>query len=42
MATDVEADRTNLARLRELKRDHGGEVDVLCSHDNADLARLRT
>lgn len=40
MATDVEAGRTNLGRLRDLKRDHS-DVDVFCSHDNGDLARLR-
>jgi hypothetical protein len=41
MATDVAAGRDNLARLRELKRRHGSEVDVFCSHDNHDLSRLQ-
>jgi glyoxylase-like metal-dependent hydrolase (beta-lactamase superfamily II) len=41
MATEVENARANLERLRELKRDHAGEIDIFCSHDNDDLARLR-
>lgn len=41
MATDVAASRDNVARLRELKRQHGSEVDVFCSHDNHDLHRLQ-
>lgn len=41
MATEVEAGRTNLQRLRDLKRDHSAEVDIFCSHDSTDLARLR-
>ena len=30
----------NQARLRELMRTHGGEVDVFCSHDPHDMDRL--
>ena len=30
----------NQARLRELMRSHGGEVDVFCSHDPHDMDRL--
>ncbi|MDC9824174.1 MBL fold metallo-hydrolase [Devosia sp. ZB163] len=41
MATDAPAGRANLDRLRELKRNHGSAVDIFCSHDNADLERLR-
>jgi len=41
MATEVEAARDNLERLRELKRDHARDIDIFCSHDNDDLTRLR-
>lgn len=42
--TMMEKDRTarlhNQARLRTLVREHGGEVQVFCSHDIAELERL--
>ena len=42
--TMMEKDRTlrlqNQQRLRELRRDHGDEVQVLCSHDPIEYARV--
>lgn len=33
--------RENAARLAELAREHAGDVTVFCSHDPADLVRIR-
>jgi hypothetical protein len=30
----------NQRRLRELRRDHGGEVELFCSHDPVEMERL--
>lgn len=38
---DARARRANADRLSELAREHGEEVTLLCSHDPADLERLR-
>jgi glyoxylase-like metal-dependent hydrolase (beta-lactamase superfamily II) len=40
MEKDREARLANQARLRELKRAHGGEVTILCSHDIVEFERL--
>jgi glyoxylase-like metal-dependent hydrolase (beta-lactamase superfamily II) len=44
--TLMEVDRTqrlaNQDRLRQLKRDHGGEITLFCSHDAKELERIRT
>jgi glyoxylase-like metal-dependent hydrolase (beta-lactamase superfamily II) len=37
MAIDDSARRRNQVRLRELVRDHGGEVQLFCSHDPVEL-----
>lgn len=34
------ARKWNQRRLRELKRDHGGEVEILCSHDPHEFERV--
>lgn len=38
-SVDERARRDNQARLRELARDHGRDVDVFCAHDARELAR---
>lgn len=40
MAVDNEARVENLARLRELKRGHGNEVDLFSAHDKDEFERL--
>jgi glyoxylase-like metal-dependent hydrolase (beta-lactamase superfamily II) len=40
MATDVKAARSNLERLRELRANHGDEIEIFCSHDAAELRAL--
>ncbi len=37
---DRRARLANQERLRQLRRDHGGQVEMFCSHDPSDLARL--
>ena len=37
MAVDRKARDHNVGRIRELVRDHGGEVSVFCSHDTSEL-----
>jgi hypothetical protein len=41
----MESDRAkrlaNQDRLRELKRDHGGEVTIFCSHDIKELEAMQ-
>jgi glyoxylase-like metal-dependent hydrolase (beta-lactamase superfamily II) len=37
---DGPARHSNQQRLRELKRDHGHEVQLFCSHDPVELDRL--
>lgn len=39
MATDRAARTANQERLRELTRDHGGEVRIFCAHDPVELER---
>jgi hypothetical protein len=41
MDTDRPARRANQERLRALKRDHGGEITIFCSHDTQELAALQ-
>ena len=41
MDTDRELRFANQDRLRELKRGHGSEVSVFCSHDARELAALQ-
>jgi glyoxylase-like metal-dependent hydrolase (beta-lactamase superfamily II) len=41
MATDVQAARGNLSRLRALKAAHVHEVTIFSSHDSLELARLQ-
>ena len=41
MDTDRPARRANQERLRELKRQHGAEVTIFCSHDTHELAALQ-
>jgi len=41
MGTDGKARRANQERLRELARDHGDEVRLICSHDESELERER-
>ena len=38
MAFDNKARLANQKRLRELKRDFGREITLICSHDPAELA----
>ena len=38
---DKKARLENQKRLRELARNHGGEVKLICSHDPAEFAALR-
>jgi len=40
IAWDNRARVENQARLRQLAREHGGEVDLFCAHDPAELERL--
>lgn len=40
MAVDNAARLHNLARLQELRRDHGDEVTVFCAHDPSEFAAL--
>lgn len=40
MDKDREARRWNQERLRQLRRDHGEEVEIFCSHDTHDFERL--
>lgn len=42
MQRDGEARRANQERLRELARDHPGEVRLFCSHDPEELERERS
>lgn len=37
LAVDDRARRANQLRLRELRRDHGGEVRIFCAHDPVEL-----
>jgi glyoxylase-like metal-dependent hydrolase (beta-lactamase superfamily II) len=39
-AADESSRRSNQERLRDLKRDHGGEVEMFCSHSDVELDRL--
>jgi glyoxylase-like metal-dependent hydrolase (beta-lactamase superfamily II) len=39
MADDIKARNSNQDRLRELARDHGGEVRLFCAHDPVELER---
>lgn len=41
MEVDRKARRTNQERLRDLKRNHGGEVTIFCSHDELELRALQ-
>lgn len=41
VGSDRKARLANQERLRELRRDHGHEVEMFCAHDPHDLARLR-
>ncbi len=41
MMTDPRAARHNLGRLRELRRAHGTEVEIFCSHDTGELRALQ-
>jgi glyoxylase-like metal-dependent hydrolase (beta-lactamase superfamily II) len=41
MDTDAEQRFANQERLRELKRSHGGEVTIFCSHDEKELEALQ-
>lgn len=41
LRSDVEKQRSNQARLRELKREHGDEVRVICAHDPKELGAFR-
>lgn len=38
---DRKARRSNQERLRELAREHGGEIEIFCAHDRHELERLR-
>ncbi|MFA9199744.1 MAG: hypothetical protein ACEQR8_00960 [Cypionkella sp.] len=42
MDTDRELRFANQERLRDLKRTHGGEVAVFCSHDARELSALQS
>jgi glyoxylase-like metal-dependent hydrolase (beta-lactamase superfamily II) len=42
VARDDDARVRNQARLRELRRDHGGEVRLFCAHDPRELEALQT
>jgi glyoxylase-like metal-dependent hydrolase (beta-lactamase superfamily II) len=41
MAVDNPTRLANLGRLRELRRDHAGDVTVFCAHDKGELDALR-
>ncbi len=41
VVTQRAARNTNQKRLRELKRDHGKEVNLFCSHDHVELENLQ-
>ena len=41
VVTQRAARTTNQKRLRELKRDHGKEVSLFCSHDHVELENLQ-
>jgi glyoxylase-like metal-dependent hydrolase (beta-lactamase superfamily II) len=41
MDTDRPARRANQERLRELKRNHGAEITIFCSHDTQELVALQ-
>ena len=41
MDTDRELRFANQERLRDLKRDHGGEVTIFCSHDQKELEAMQ-
>jgi len=41
MEVDREQRFANQARLRELRREHGGEVTIFCSHDAAELEAMQ-
>ena len=41
MEVDRERRLSNQARLRDLKRDHGGEVTIFCSHDEKQLEAMQ-
>ncbi|MBF0237521.1 MAG: MBL fold metallo-hydrolase [SAR324 cluster bacterium] len=38
---DRDTRRANVERLRQLKQEHPGEVDLFCSHDPSDFERLQ-
>jgi glyoxylase-like metal-dependent hydrolase (beta-lactamase superfamily II) len=42
LAVDGDARRRNQERLRELRRDHGDEVEMFCSHDPDEFERCRS
>lgn len=42
MEVDREARFANQARLRDLKREHGGEVTIFCSHDEKELDAMQS
>jgi glyoxylase-like metal-dependent hydrolase (beta-lactamase superfamily II) len=41
MDTDRDQRFANQARLRELKRDHGKEITIFCSHDEKELEAMQ-
>ncbi len=41
MAYDRGARRSNQERLRELAREHSGEVTLFCAHSHVELERAR-
>jgi hypothetical protein len=41
MDTDRDQRFANQRRLRELKRDHGDEVTIFCSHDAIELGQMQ-
>ncbi|GAA2266165.1 MBL fold metallo-hydrolase [Kitasatospora cystarginea] len=41
VAFDDRARRNNQERLRELRRTHGGEIELFCSHDAVEFVRAR-
>jgi glyoxylase-like metal-dependent hydrolase (beta-lactamase superfamily II) len=42
MTTDAPAARNNLGRLRDLRRERSGEVEIFCSHDTSELRALQS
>jgi hypothetical protein len=41
MDTDREQRFANQERLRDLKREHGGEITIFCSHDEKELETMQ-